>query len=234
MPKITYTKEERKELDQMANEFVTALNLGVLKDTCIFSVFFQNAIKFSIKTHEVYQKQKRKGKDIPYIVHPLTVGLILSKAGAPDHVIVGGILHDTIEDSIEDKKVTYEMIQERFGSSVADIVNDVTEQNKSLPWRERKQIALEHIEIMEKPSLWVKTADVICNISDLLVDYKKDGEKVFDRFNASKEDSLLNNHSVLKALIKRWEDGDNPLLSDLKVLLIELERIMKDMKIKLD
>ena len=37
------------------------------------------AIRFSIRTHEVYQKQKRKGKDIPYITHPLIVGLILAR-----------------------------------------------------------------------------------------------------------------------------------------------------------
>jgi (p)ppGpp synthase/HD superfamily hydrolase len=37
----------------------------------------QKAIKFAVKTHEVYQKQTRKGKDVSYITHPLTVGLIL-------------------------------------------------------------------------------------------------------------------------------------------------------------
>jgi (p)ppGpp synthase/HD superfamily hydrolase len=31
----------------------------------------KKAIRFAIKTHEVYQKQKRKGKDVPYITHPL-------------------------------------------------------------------------------------------------------------------------------------------------------------------
>jgi len=39
----------------------------------------QKAIKFAVKTHEVYQKQARKGKDVSYITHPLTVGLILSQ-----------------------------------------------------------------------------------------------------------------------------------------------------------
>ena len=44
----------------------------------LYSYKISRAIRFSTKTHEVYQKQKRKGKDIPYITHPLTVGLILS------------------------------------------------------------------------------------------------------------------------------------------------------------
>ena len=226
MTKIKYTKKEKKELDQMGDELVTALNRGVLEDACVFSKFFRNAIKFSIKTHEIYQKQKRKGKDIPYITHPLTVGLILANAGAPDHIVVGGILHDTIEDSVTEKKVTYEMIKERFGPSVADIVNDVTEQDKSLPWKKRKELALKHIETMDGPSLWVKTADVVCNISDLIDDYKIDGDKVFERFNAPKTESLMNNRSVLNALIKRWEGKDNPLLSDLKTLLGDIEDLM--------
>ncbi len=69
----------------------------------IYTQKIQHAIRFAIKTHEGYQKQKRKGKDVPYITHPLTVGLILAKAGANEDVIIAGILHDTIEDSIEEK-----------------------------------------------------------------------------------------------------------------------------------
>ncbi|MBF8280961.1 MAG: HD protein [Candidatus Magasanikbacteria bacterium] len=53
----------------------------------IYTTLIKDAIKFSIKTHEVYQKQKRKGKDIPYITHPLTVGLILSAAGANEETM---------------------------------------------------------------------------------------------------------------------------------------------------
>ncbi len=59
----------------------------------------RSAIRFAIKTHEVDQKQARKGKDIAYIGHPLTVGLILARAGANEDTIIAGILHDTIEDS---------------------------------------------------------------------------------------------------------------------------------------
>jgi (p)ppGpp synthase/HD superfamily hydrolase len=61
-------------------------------------------IRFSIKTHEVCQKQTRKGKDIPYITHPLIVGLILARAGAGEEVVIAGILHDTIEDSTPKKE----------------------------------------------------------------------------------------------------------------------------------
>lgn len=88
----------------------------------IYTFKIQHAIRFSIKTHEVYQKQKRKGKDIPYITHPLTVGLILACAGADEDVICAGILHDTIEDSIEERKVDLKMIEDFFGENIAKIV----------------------------------------------------------------------------------------------------------------
>ena len=35
---------------------------------------------------------------IPYVTHPLTVGLIISLAGGSEDAIVAGVLHDTIED----------------------------------------------------------------------------------------------------------------------------------------
>ena len=75
----------------------------------IFSIYtdkIRRAIKFASKTHNQYQQQTRKGKVIPYITHPLTVGIILSLAKAPEDVIVAGILHDTIEDSPKDKNDT--------------------------------------------------------------------------------------------------------------------------------
>lgn len=96
----------------------------------IYSPTIRKAVVFSIKTHEVDQKQKRKGKDIAYITHPPTVGLILARANAGDHVIAAGILHDTIEDSIDKKKVTRAMLAERFDKRVADLVDSVTEKEK--------------------------------------------------------------------------------------------------------
>src|SRR5258708_10430764 len=109
----------------------------------------RKAIGLSVMTHEVlYPKQKRKGKDIPYVTHPLTVGLILARANASEDVVAAGILHDTIEDSSDQKKVTPEMLVDRFGNNVADLVDSVTEQRKDLPWEERKREALKHIKAL--------------------------------------------------------------------------------------
>ncbi|MCX6747825.1 MAG: HD domain-containing protein, partial [Candidatus Nomurabacteria bacterium] len=126
----------------------------------IYTQKIEEAITLAIKTHEIDEKQKRKGKDIPYITHPLTVGLILSLAGASEDVIIAGILHDTLEDSINEYKVTKEMIAEQFGDNVMQLVLSVTEQDKSLSWEVRKAEALEHIKTFSHDSLMLKSADL--------------------------------------------------------------------------
>ena len=181
----------------------------------------QHAIRFSIKTHEVYQKQKRKGKDIPYIVHPLAVGLILASAGSSEDVVIAGILHDTIEDSIEAKKVTKKMIVDRFGENVADLVLSVTEQNKNLSWEEIKKEALEHIKTFSRDSLLLKSADILANNSELCYDYRKKGDEAFKIFGASKKKKLNEQSDAIKAILKKWPES--PLRKDLKILLKNIE-----------
>lgn len=183
----------------------------------------QKAIKFSVKTHEVYQKQKRKGKDVAYITHPLTVGIILACAGASEDVVAAGILHDTIEDSIEEKKVNREMLIERFGQAVADLVESVSEKDKSLPWEERKRVAIEHIKSFSHDSLLLKSADLISNISELIDDYKKGGDQIFSRFNAPKEKSLKHYLTAIGVIKERWDK--NPLFEDLLSLTEKLTDI---------
>ena len=189
----------------------------------IYTSKIQKAIKFSIKTHEVYQKQKRKGKDIPYIVHPLTTGIILASVKASEDVIIAGILHDTIEDSIPEKKVTKKMLIERFGKKVADLVESVTEKNKELPWEERKKEALMHIKNFSHDLLLIKSADIISNATELIEDFEKNGDETFSRFNAPKEKTILNYLKLIRTIIECW--ADNPLAKDLIFIAKQLQMI---------
>ncbi len=183
----------------------------------------QRAVRFAVKTHEVYQKQTRKGKDIAYITHPLMVALILSQVGADDNLVIAGILHDTIEDSVSEKKVTFEMIKERFGENVAKMVLDVTEKNRELSWEERKKEAIEDIKSFSNNSLLLKSADIFCNLSELIDDYNKGGEGAFSNFNASKEKIIENYFLRIDTIIKRWPE--NPLAKELQSLKDKLEEI---------
>jgi (p)ppGpp synthase/HD superfamily hydrolase len=189
----------------------------------IYAPIIKNAIRFSIKTHEVYQKQKRKGKDIPYITHPLIVGILLSRAGADEEIVAAGILHDTIEDSAAFKKVTKEMLKGRFGERVSEIVNDVSDLSRLKTWDERKQEALDRIKSFPRDSLMVKAADVLANSTELLNDYHHHGGKVFDRFAAPREKIIWYYTAASTALLKRWPKI--PFAADLKSTIIEMGEI---------
>ena len=72
------------------------------------------AITFATKAHE---GQFRKGTKLPYIVHPLEVGVIVSRMTQDKEVIAAAILHDTLEDC---KEVTFSTLCQEFGERVAD------------------------------------------------------------------------------------------------------------------
>lgn len=189
----------------------------------IYTLRVKNAIRFSIKTHEIYQKQKRKGKDVAYITHPMTVGTILAMAGAREDVVIAGILHDTIEDSIEEKKVDEKMLRERFGKRVMEIVKSVSEDKECLDWEERKSRAREKIKKFKHDSLLVKSADVISNVVELIDDYIVNGDDIFRRFGGSKEKVINNYLEVMDIILNKWKG--NPLRKDLRNLYIEFEKI---------
>jgi (p)ppGpp synthase/HD superfamily hydrolase len=137
-----------------------------------------NAIIFAVRKHE---GQKRKGTDIPYIVHPFEVMQILTENGCDKEVVIAGILHDTLEDT----QTTPDEIKSEFGKAVLEIVQSESE-DKSKSWKERKQAAILHMYSASFESKLVCCADKLSNLRSIYADLKTIGEKVWERFNAKK------------------------------------------------
>ena len=91
------------------------------------------ALEFAALALEL-RKEGLSPQGIPYITHPAAVGLILTRAGMDEEVIIAGILHDVIEDT--DK--THADIAASFGKRVADLVAEESE-DPSLPYAEMKE-----------------------------------------------------------------------------------------------
>lgn len=189
----------------------------------IYTPILHKAFHYSILVHETHQKQKRKGKDIPYVTHPIHVGVILAKAGASDDVIAAGFLHDTIEDSTPEHKVTKELLASEFNPHISELVFAVSEKNKELPWRERKEKALEEIRNFSHDALLLKSGDVVSNVTELLSDVAQDGNDTFLRFNSDKDQIIWHATEVIKTILDSW--SDNPLREDLIFCLEELQHI---------
>jgi guanosine-3',5'-bis(diphosphate) 3'-pyrophosphohydrolase len=59
----------------------------------------QAALTFAERLHA---GQQRRVDGAPFVVHPLEVACVLFSAGAPDHVIAAGALHDILEQTNAD------------------------------------------------------------------------------------------------------------------------------------
>ncbi len=71
---------------------------------------------------KAHQGQTRASGE-PYISHCLAVAdILLEKFSPPPHIIVAGLLHDTVEDT----NVTLQDIEREFGPAVASMVDGVT------------------------------------------------------------------------------------------------------------
>lgn len=71
--------------------------------------------------NEKHKGQLRKSGE-PYIIHPLSVAMILADLNVGPNTLIAAILHDVVEDT----DCGLEMIAEKFGNDVASIVDGVT------------------------------------------------------------------------------------------------------------
>jgi guanosine-3',5'-bis(diphosphate) 3'-pyrophosphohydrolase len=119
-------------------------------------------------THFAAQKhcdQRRKGlAAAPYINHPIAVAELLSDVGGVTNtvVLVGALLHDTIEDT----GTRPEELEELFGPEVRALVEEVTD-DKSLPKQERKQKQIQHTLHLSHNAKLIKLGDKISNVLDV-------------------------------------------------------------------
>lgn len=107
--------------------------------------------------------QKRKGTAAePYINHLIEVAELVSNAIIePDtNLVAAALLHDTIEDP----KTTEEELAQAFGSDVAVLVVEVTD-DKSLPDVVRKRL---HAPTLSVRAQFIKIADKISNLRAIL------------------------------------------------------------------
>lgn len=157
------------------------------------------AIVFATLKHE---GQRRKGSDVPYIVHPMEAMQILTDLDCAEDIIIAGILHDTLEDT----KTTPDEIAAEFGDHVCQIVRGETE-DKSKTWIERKNATISHLKSSNAEIRLVCLADKISNLRSMLRDQQQIGEQLWQRFKGSKEGIHWYYNQLLAVLQETDVDG---------------------------
>lgn len=123
-----------------------------------------DALAFAAYKH---RDQRRKDAEAsPYINHPIAVAHVLATEGEVTDVsvLVAAVLHDTVEDT----QTTFVELDAAFGSVVAGLVRELTD-DKSLPKNERKRLQVEHAAAASPGAKQIKLADKICNVRDITV-----------------------------------------------------------------
>jgi len=139
------------------------------------------AIEFAVKSHSgVY----RKGRMIPYILHPMEAAAVAATMTEDVHVLAACVLHDVVEDT----PCTVEDLRAMFGDRVAELVDAVSENKRAHlaaaeTWLVRKQETLEHLKTAERDVKIMTLGDKLSNIRSLHLDRLERRETMWDCFN---------------------------------------------------
>ena len=156
--------------------------------------------------YQVHHGQRRKGTGIPYIAHILGVAALALEYGADEEEAIAALLHDAAEDG--GGEATLAEIRARFGDIVGDIVlgcsdSLVEDPEDKLPWQERKENYLAHLEHASASVCLVSAADKLHNVRSIIRDYHEHGEAIWDRFQGRREGTLWYYETVASTLIRR-------------------------------
>ena len=93
--------------------------------------------------YEAHKDQKRKSGEA-YIIHPLSVAIILAELELDKETIEAGLLHDVVEDTV----MTDEEIASEFGKEVALLVDGVTKLGRLSYDADKVEIQAENLRKM--------------------------------------------------------------------------------------
>lgn len=92
-----------------------------------------------------------------------------------------------MHDVVEDTKYTLDDIQNEFGSDIKNLVDTVSEPDKSLSWEDRKKHTINIIKAKSFRNKLIVCADKINNIESLTRLLRIKGMSVFDCFKRGYE-----------------------------------------------
>jgi (p)ppGpp synthase/HD superfamily hydrolase len=182
---------------------------------------FEEALVFATQAHAA---QQRKGTEIPYVGHLLGVTSLVIDDGGDEDEAVAALLHDVVEDQGGAERLAE--IRERFGPCVAKIVSGCSDADivPKPPWRKRKEAYLEHLRAADASVVRVSLADKLHNARAILLDYRRHGDRLWQRFNPE-ADQLW----YYRSLVDVYRcSSDSPLVEELARVVADLEREMNE------
>jgi (p)ppGpp synthase/HD superfamily hydrolase len=185
----------------------------------ILSDRFVEALAYA---HSLHKRQRRKGTQIPYISHLLSVSAIVMEAGGDEEEAIAALLHDAVED--QGGESTLEEIRRIFGERVAGIVQGCSDSlgTPKQPWKERKLRFLEVLESAPPGVQRVALADKVHNARTILFDLRQEGPRVWKRFKGGKPGTLWYYNSLVEVFTRL---APGPLTQELARVVEEIHEL---------
>lgn len=178
---------------------------------------YADALQLAWRLHD---GQLRKGTTIPYVSHLIAVSSIALEHGANEDEAIAALLHDAVEDA--GGLPTLQMIRQRFGPAVADIVDGCTDayEEPKPAWRPRKEAYLAHLAHASPSIRLVSNSDKLHNARSILSDLRVHGPALWDRFTAPKAGTLWYYRSLVSVFAGH---GRTALVNELDLTVTSIE-----------
>jgi (p)ppGpp synthase/HD superfamily hydrolase len=182
---------------------------------------FDEALTYASDLHRT---QTRKGGDIPYVGHLLSVASLTIEGGGTETQAIAGLLHDAVED--QGGAPVLADIREKFGDDVATIVDECSDTDvvPKPPWKKRKQDYIDHLGDASEATILVSLADKLDNARAILRDYRIDGPELWQRFSVHDPQQHLWYYRSLLAVYQAR--NSTWLVAELARILGELEDLV--------
>ncbi len=148
---------------------------------------YDEAMIFAATQHRT---QLRKGSNIPYLSHLMSVSSLVLEHGGSEQAAIAGLLHDAVEDAPNgDGPAVLNEIRSRFGDLVADTVESCSdglddEGNRSGDWAQRKVPYVKKLSTKTREAAIVTAADKTHNARAIAADIMLCGPEFLGVFNA--------------------------------------------------
>lgn len=147
---------------------------------------FAQAMQYMLSRHAGQVRKDGRAT----IGHILAVTSLVLEYGGDEDQVIGGLLHDTLEDCGRELRGE---IRERFGERVGRIVDACSDPEFSKPkppWAERKRVYLEQIRAADADAHLVACCDKLANARVILADFRQVGDEVWARVKGEKAERI--------------------------------------------
>ena len=169
--------------------------------------------------------QTRKGSDIPYLGHLLSVAGLVVEADGTETEAIAALLHDAAEDQGGEETVAE--IRQKFAADVATIVAECSDtfETPKPPWRERKESYIRHLPDALDGAILVSLADKLDNARTMLRDCRAQGDELWQRFTV--QDPQLHLWYYRSLLEVYAERINNWMVDELRRVIDALEQAIR-------